>query len=81
MIIVPMLRVGMPFRTLCVTFATQSVEKCIPTQSVGTIIKSGASERSSMRWLCVFALVLVRRLLALFIGRLLDAIPGHVKRW
>ncbi|AVB22507.1 hypothetical protein BKM03_27310 [Pseudomonas avellanae] len=42
MIIVPMLRVGMPFRTLCVPFATQSVEKCIPTRSVGTIINAQA---------------------------------------
>ncbi|WP_176572789.1 hypothetical protein [Pseudomonas syringae group genomosp. 3] len=25
------LRVGMPFRTLCVLFATQSVATCIPT--------------------------------------------------
>ncbi|KTB80543.1 hypothetical protein AO069_01890 [Pseudomonas syringae pv. syringae PD2774] len=29
--IVPMLRVGMPFWTLCVLFATQSVANCIAT--------------------------------------------------
>ncbi|ATV20662.1 hypothetical protein C6380_22775 [Pseudomonas syringae pv. actinidiae] len=44
--IVPMLRVGMHFVTLCVTALrstahqdrTQSVRTCIPTRSVGTIV-------------------------------------------
>ena len=38
--IVPTLRVGMPPWTLCVhsQSVTQSVTKCIPTQSVGTIL-------------------------------------------
>ncbi|EXL29744.1 hypothetical protein PssB301D_03999 [Pseudomonas syringae pv. syringae str. B301D-R] len=31
MTIVPMLRVGMPFRTLRVLLMTRSVTKCIPT--------------------------------------------------
>ncbi|MCA5971043.1 hypothetical protein KBY08_04875, partial [Pseudomonas sp. P135] len=31
MTIVPMLRVGMPFRTLRVLLMTQSVMKCVPT--------------------------------------------------
>ncbi len=30
--IVPMLRGGMPFRTLCVLLMTRSVMKCIPTE-------------------------------------------------
>ncbi len=29
--IVPMLRGGMPFRTLCVLLMTRSVMKCVPT--------------------------------------------------
>ncbi|NAP21939.1 hypothetical protein PscP89CL_24355 [Pseudomonas syringae] len=43
MTIVPTLRVGMPFVTLCVTKRTQSVQNCMPTRSVGTIVI----------WICV----------------------------
>jgi hypothetical protein len=37
--IVPTLRVVTPLATLCVVVLTQSVRGCIPTRSVGTIIK------------------------------------------
>ncbi|BCS46981.1 hypothetical protein Pta6605_53120 [Pseudomonas amygdali pv. tabaci] len=42
---VPMLRIGMHFETLCaaptIQGRTQSVQNCIPTRSVGTIVISG----------------------------------------
>ena len=38
MTIVPTLRVGMQFWTLCVLFVTQSVTNGIPTRSVGTMV-------------------------------------------
>jgi hypothetical protein len=43
--IVPTLRVGMPFRTLCVPRLTRSVSHCVTTRSVGTIKPIKAADR------------------------------------